>query len=117
MSRLYSLGYNNFFENSFNKLNRSDLIPARIAAENKNNFNILTEKGEFTAELSGGLMYTSESKSDLPKVGDWVAVSLFDELAIIHHVLKRHNRLSRRSTDKRLEEQVIAANVDTVFIF
>jgi ribosome biogenesis GTPase len=54
----------------------------------------------------------------LPKVGDWVAISLFDEntKAVIHDVLPRRTKLSRKSADRKTKEQVIAANIDTVFI-
>lgn len=116
MNRLTLLGYNSFFEKQFADLNRTDLIPGRIAVENKNNFLVYTEKGELTAEISGNLLFNSESQSQLPKVGDWVALAEFEELGIIHFVLERKSKLSRKVSDRKTAEQVLITNVDIVFI-
>lgn len=116
MNRLDLLGYNSFYEKSFKELNRDDLIPGRIAVENKNNFVVFTETGEVKAEVSGNLLFNSEVKSELPKVGDWVALALFDDLGIIHFVFERQVKLSRNTPDNKTEEQVIATNVDVVFV-
>lgn len=116
LNKLDLLGYNSFYEKSFKELNREDLIPGRIAVENKNNYEVFTEAGEVTAEVSGNLLFNTEVKAELPKVGDWVALALFDDLGIIHNVLKRQVKLSRKNVDNKTEEQVIAANVDVVFV-
>ena len=54
----------------------------------------------------------------MPKVGDWVVVSLFGDegKAIIHEVLPRQSKFSRKAVGPKTEEQVIAANLDTIFI-
>jgi ribosome biogenesis GTPase len=79
---------------------------------------VYTEQGEALGECSGKLMFATDDNSELPKVGDWVAVSLYDnnEKAVIHEVITRSTKLSRKSIDKKVSEQVIATNVDLVFI-
>ncbi|RJP71956.1 MAG: ribosome small subunit-dependent GTPase A [Ignavibacteriales bacterium] len=118
MFNLKQLGWNNFFENEFESYKRQGFSAGRIAIENKTNYLVYTEAGEATGECSGKLMFATEDNSDLPKAGDWVAVSLYDnnEKAVIHEVVNRHTKLSRKSPDKKVSEQVIAANIDIVFI-
>ena len=116
MNRLDILGYCTFFRSQYDELNRDDLIPGRIAVENKNNYLVFTEEGELTAEVSGNLLFNSEYKASLPKVGDWVALSKFDSLGIIHKVFNRQTKLSRKSVDQKTEEQVIATNIDYAFV-
>jgi ribosome biogenesis GTPase len=118
MYNLIQLGWNEFFENQFKAYSSKNFIPARISAENKQRYFLFTETGELTGEVTGKLLYTSETSSQLPKTGDWVAAVLFEEekKAIIHYVLERKNKLSRKAADRKTEEQIIAANVDYAFI-
>ncbi len=113
-----SLGWNDFFEEQFQQYKHQGFEAGRITIENKTNYQLITKHGESTGEISGKLLFISATQSELPKVGDWVVVSLFDEntKAVIHEVLPRKSKISRKSADKKTEEQVIAANIDTVFI-
>ena len=114
MNTLKTLGWNSFFENHFEEYKKVGFVPGRIAVENKNNFSVLTDAGEVTAVISGKLMFTAESNSELPKTGDWVALSVFAEenSAIIHAVLERETKVSRKKPGKTSNEQVILTNVD-----
>lgn len=117
MNSLKTLGWNTFFEDKFEEYKNLGFVPGRIAVENKNNFNVITETGEIIAEISGKLMFTAESNSKLPKTGDWVALSVFDnESGIIHGVVERKTKVSRRKPGKTTDEQVIITNVDFIFI-
>lgn len=118
MNSLKTLGWNSFFENQFEEYKKSGFVPGRISVENKNNFSVLTETGELTAEISGKLMYTADSNSQLPKTGDWVALSVFDgeSNGIIHNVLERQTKVSRKKPGKTTDEQVIITNVDFIFV-
>ncbi len=118
MYKLSSLGWNSYYQNMFREFENSSLVPARVVVENKNNYVIFSEVGELMGELSGKLMFSSESQSDLPKVGDWVLVNYFDEHspAIIQEVLPRQTKLSRKVTGAKTDEQIIASNIDTIFI-
>lgn len=118
MENLNFLGWDEFFENNFKHYEQLQLCAARVAVENKTNYLLYTSFGEASGEISGKLYFNSEASSELPKVGDWVTVSLFDDnsKAIIHNVLPRKTKISRKSADKKTEEQIIAANIDVVFI-
>jgi len=115
---LKTLGWNSFFENQFEEYKNSGFVPGRIAVENKNNYLVLTEHGETLAEVSGKLLFTAESNSELPKTGDWVLLSVFDSggVAIIHKILERKTKISRKDAGKTSDEQIIITNVDFIFI-
>ena len=91
---------------------------ARVTAVDRDQYIIRNENGEVPAELTGKLVYTSESRSDLPCVGDWVCVRFHDSgtHASIHHILPRKSFLRRKSPGKNIEFQMIAANIDVAFI-
>lgn len=93
------------------------LAPARIVAEHKQAYSVRTVHGELAGIVPGRLLYTS-APGDLPAVGDWVAAEELplEAKAVIHGVLPRRTRLSRKVAGERLEEQVLAANVDFVFV-
>jgi ribosome biogenesis GTPase len=121
---LKNLGYDIFFQTQFNKLNNNNLKPARIANEQKGRYRIISQDGEFYAEISGKFQYNTKLKVDYPAVGDWVAIEAQeDNFAIIHHLLPRKSFFTRNiaSYNKRFsggvtESQVLASNIDTVFI-
>lgn len=89
-------------------------IPGRIAAQHKTVWNILTEKGEIQAAISGAMRKVGKQ----PVVGDFVV--LLDQSDInsytIVDILPRTSCLSRGSAGDLSEEQLIAANIDTIFI-
>jgi ribosome biogenesis GTPase len=118
LENINSLGWVEFFENNFQQYRLQGFEAGRIAIENKTNYQIITDYGETVGEVSGKLLFVSESQSELPKVGDWVVISLFDDntKALIHDVLPRKTKISRKTADRKTEEQVIATNIDTVFI-
>ena len=118
MKLLNSIGWNSFFEKQFEQYKLSDFKAGRIINEQKERYMVFTEYGEFQGEISGKLFYSTDNNSDFPKVGDWVAASIFKEESkvIIHGVLRRRNKFSRQAEGQKIEEQVIAANIDAVFI-
>ena len=120
--KIYSketLGWNTFFEEQKNQSEHGIFTAARVSAENKNNYLLLVPGlGEITAECTGKLMFSVDNGTELPKTGDWVSVQLFpDELkGVIHTVYKRQTSLGRKVAGKRTEEQIIATNIDIVFL-
>jgi len=116
--KLTALGWDNFFQKHFQRIQNQELIPARIAREHKNTYLIYTERGELTATVSGRFRYTTTDSGDFPAVGDWVtAKARFEEgKATIHSVLPRKTKFSRKVAGSRTEEQVLTANIDTVFL-
>jgi ribosome biogenesis GTPase len=95
-----------------------DCLIARVIEENRESYAVKTATHEMPAEISGKLRFTAESRENFPAVGDWVAVNTFDNemLAIIHAVLPRKTLIARKSAGQRTEMQLIAANVDIIFI-
>jgi len=115
---LIALGWNSFFQEQCAKRSKSDFDVGRIAVEHKQRYVVYSEFGELTGEVTGKLLYSAANFSQLPKVGDWVLMNVFEdeEKAIIHEILPRMSKFSRKSAGKKSEEQIIAANIDTVFI-
>lgn len=115
---LQALGWDAGRQAEAESLGARDLMFGRIAVEHREQYLILTAAGERTAEVSGRFLFDAEDPADFPKVGDWVAATDFpDEAkAIIHVVLPRRTVLSRNAAGRRTEEQVLAANIDTIFL-
>jgi ribosome biogenesis GTPase len=89
----------------------------RVCSEHKERYAVLSEKGEFEGEILGALRYSAQGRSDFPAVGDWVAISSYDEdKVLIHAVLPRINAIEREAVGKTGEKQIIAANIDAAFI-
>jgi ribosome biogenesis GTPase len=115
---LVPLGWSSFFTHYFESLAKQGLVPARIVREDRQLYTVLCEAGELMAEVSGRMRHEARSRSDWPAVGDWVAIQprTAEQKATIHALLPRRSRISRKVAGERTEEQVVAANVDTVFL-
>lgn len=115
---LAQLGYDEWFQ-SRNTFNVSEgFALARVIEVNKNNYKVTDGQHEMYAEISGKMLFNSESSLDFPTTGDWVVVQCFDDhsLAIIHHILPRKTLLKRKDPGKVVEFQLIGANIDYAFI-
>jgi ribosome biogenesis GTPase len=111
-------GWNEFFEADFKSYADMGFTCGRVALEHKNVFRVYTQYGEVLAEISGKLRHEAMSRSDLPAVGDWVVIRARPEggRVIIHAVLPRRTSFARQTAGSRTEEQIVGANVDTVFL-
>lgn len=108
---------NPLFEKERQRYDDEGFIIARVASEHKEMYTILLDERIVNAEVTGHMMFTAETRKDFPAVGDWVAVQRFEHSnAIIHHILPRTTCISRKTSGKEFKEQVIAANIDIVFI-
>ncbi len=116
MHSLKDLGWCEHFEKQLAA--GTDWVPARVAEQTRELYRIFCEQGEFLAELSGRLRHEIESRADFPAVGDWVLLQLRigENRAAIHRVLQRKGKFSRKIAGRRPEEQIVAANVDVVFL-
>jgi ribosome biogenesis GTPase len=116
--QLSALGWDESFADSFQPHVSSGLVPARVALEHKHVYELLSPHGALNAHCTGRLLHASTSRSDLPAVGDWVAVRLRpgEDHADIHVVLPRRSKFSRRAAGDADAEQIVAANIDTVFL-
>jgi ribosome biogenesis GTPase / thiamine phosphate phosphatase len=116
MSGLTDFGWSNFFEAQLAGENRGRIRVARVVEEQRGAYRIAGEIDAW-AEASGRLRHDVASRSALPAVGDWVIASGGqDGRAIIRRVLARRSKLSRAAAGTAVEEQIVAANVDTIFL-
>ena len=97
----------------------AELHLARVTAQHKDLYRVVTASGEIQAETAGKLGFAARGAADYPVVGDWVMVDRVDDgkgNAIIHHILSRRSVFVRRAAGTGRLTQPVAANVDTVFI-
>lgn len=105
------------FEKIKNQFNPALILPGfeigRVVSEQKERYCVVTNQGEFDAEVTGNLRYSAQGRDDFPAVGDWVNVSLYENgFAIIQSILPRYSLLKRSSVGAFGESQIIAANID-----
>jgi ribosome biogenesis GTPase / thiamine phosphate phosphatase len=95
-----------------------DLNPARVVVEHRGAFLLQGGDGELRGEISGTLRRQATRRRDLPAVGDWVAArgAGMDAMAVIDAILPRHGIVSRRASGDPTNEQVVAVNVDVLFV-
>lgn len=89
---------------------------ARIIAQYRGKYKIVTAQGEMLAELSGRLRYDTDELAMYPAVGDYVMARVAADSAVIHHVLTRKSLFVRKAVGVSGQAQPIAANVDVVFL-
>src|SRR5258706_4460629 len=118
MATLEALGCTARFAEAFAPHARAGLSPARIAVEHRSSYEVLAQHGESPASLSGRLRHASRSKFDLPAVGAWVATTpaLGDGPGTIEAVLPRSSVFTRQAAGRERADQIVAANVDVVFV-
>jgi ribosome biogenesis GTPase / thiamine phosphate phosphatase len=117
-NHLQAWGWNDHFEAHFAPFAEQGVSVGRIALEHKRLYRIVTEHGELLGEVTGKFRFTASGREDYPAVGDWVVISprVEEKRASIHAVLPRRSKFSRRAAGETVEEQIVAANVDTVFL-
>lgn len=100
------------------KSNTEGYIASRVLSQEKGLYRIICDRGEYTAEVSGKFRYGAKTISDFPAVGDFVFVDIADENshAIIRSVMPRKSVFIRKASGTSGDEQVVASNIDTVFI-
>ncbi len=97
----------------------NNLYIGRVSSQYKNSYQVITEAGDLIAEVPGKFHYNLKQLSEYPSVGDFVMVDRTDNACgngIIHHVLPRKSLFSRKVAGSTNEIQVVASNIDTVFI-
>jgi len=110
---LEDLGYNAKIEKWGKGYNLKGFEIGRVISEHKERYVVKTEKGEYEAEITGNLRFSSKSRENFPAVGDWVAISIHDtDFSIIHSILPRYSAILRQEFGKFGKIQLIAANID-----
>jgi ribosome biogenesis GTPase / thiamine phosphate phosphatase len=109
---LQDLGWSDQLETEFEPHAAAGLAPARVAVEHRGGYVLYGEAGEQRAEVSPKLRSRSSGRADFPAVGDWVAL----RDGFVEAVLPRRTKFSRKVAWSEVDEQVVAANVDVVFL-
>lgn len=103
--------------NNFKLYESRGMMLARVATAIRDEYRLYAAAGEFRAEPAGALLYGAGSAAGIPAVGDWVAARAIGAAeAILHDILPRRTKFSRRAAGSRAKEQVIAANIDIAMI-
>jgi len=114
---LEDLGYNEMHKLFQSEQDLESFEIGRVVTEYKERYIVRTEKHAYESEIIGNLRYTAENRSDLPVVGDWVALSPYDKgHAIIHKIFPRKSIIERQAVNKFGEKQLIAVNIDFALI-
>lgn len=118
MYALEDLGWTDQLTTQFEPYAAAGLAPARVAVQHRGAYVLYSQLGELRATVAGRLEHEAAGAADLPAVGDWVAVAARPEegAATINAVLPRRTKFSRKVALSASEEQVLATNVDTVFL-
>lgn len=116
--KLTELGLDSWFKDQANELCKPGQRLARVTVVDRSRYILLNEDGEASAKKTGKFLYSAESSSDFPCVGDWVCAQYHDaeDSASIHTILPRKSFLRRKTAGKNIEFQMIAANIDVAFI-
>jgi ribosome biogenesis GTPase / thiamine phosphate phosphatase len=119
-------GWNADWANRFKSHADSGYVPGRISIEHRGLYRFHGPYGEGVASVSGRLRHFAMGRADFPAVGDWVALRAAEDVsdrtgspkqeAVIEAVLERTNKLSRKSAGESSEEQLLAANLDVLFL-
>jgi len=116
--KLNELGLDSWLTNQARNLCQPGQRMARVTVVHRGWYTVRNEEGEVTARTTGRFLHSTESTCDMPCVGDWVCVRYQDtqNAATIHGMLPRKSFLRRKYAGKRIEIQMIAANIDVAFI-
>jgi ribosome biogenesis GTPase / thiamine phosphate phosphatase len=115
---LVPFGWNPHFQTHFQPYGAEGFTVGRVALEYNQFYRVYTTEGEILAETTGKLRYEAASRAELPAVGDWVVLKKRpdQEHARIHTILPRTSCFTRKVVDRKTEEQVVGANIDTLLL-
>jgi len=121
-AELESWGYSRAWHSKFESALLSGCFPARVVRDHRGYFRVITAKGELIATTAGRLKHNAQHAAELPAVGDFVALKEVREAGhrhgrgVIQLVLPRITAFKRKAAGHLTEEQIVASNIDTVFI-
>ena len=105
-------GWNDYFSTQFEPWRARGCAAARVGVSQRGQYIVCTAEGEIEARLSGRFLHEALAPADFPVAGDWVAL----RGGRIEAVLPRRTKLSRKQPGGANQEQVLAANIDVLFI-
>lgn len=112
------IGWNEVLESQFEEFKANGYVAGRVFIEHKSMYRVYTEAGDILAEISGKMRHEAIDGKDYPAVGDWVIVEPWnnEQKGTIHGILPRKSKFSRKVAGDNTREQILASNVDTVFL-
>ena len=112
------LGWSSHWQDLFDGLGQMGLVPARVVRTDRGSSLVASPAGVVRAKPSVHMLKSSDDQAGLPVVGDWVALLVSGDLDVplIEAILERRNAITRGGSGKASETQVLAANIDTVFV-
>lgn len=118
---LIHYGWNDFFENQLAEIEMQpgQFRIARVINEERNLYRLQFSNDEILlSNITGKMKYEARGRSDYPAVGDWVLAEIpeHSERAVIRFIFKRKTSLIRKQVGSTSDIQILATNVDTVFI-
>lgn len=118
---LEKYGWNPEWEEKYNEAmpdGKEGYFPARVISEHQHIYGLVSDEGEFLGRIAGRMKHKAKGRSDYPAVGDWVVVRKKQDTdsATIVDVLPRKTRFARKLSGDAMGEQVIAANIDMLFL-
>jgi ribosome biogenesis GTPase len=118
LENLKRWGWNEDWSGRFTHHAEAGCLPGRVSVEHRGLYHYHGPYGEGVASVSGRLRHLAVGRADFPAVGDWVALRVSADAGstVIEAVLERTNKLSRKSAGESGEEQVLAANLDVLFL-
>ena len=122
MIKLNDYGWNKTHETNwaemYNHSKMKKCVPGRVTLEHKRMYRVITAEGEWLCVCSGAMQHDALERRDFPAVGDWVVLEKMpgEERGIIHAILPRTSLFSRKAAGSTIAEQIIAVNVDIVFL-
>jgi ribosome biogenesis GTPase len=117
MIDLFEYGWDAALAEAFEPFAGEGLRAGRVIRQSRDRSTVVTAEGKSVAEVSGRFRHLTRGPSDFPSVGDWVAVRpVPDGPALIEAILPRRSAFTRKAAGEAVEAQVVAANVDTVFL-
>ncbi|MET1250292.1 ribosome small subunit-dependent GTPase A [Sporolactobacillus sp. STCC-11] len=110
-------GWNHHLEETPLNLESGQSV-GRVISEYKGQYKLITERGEYLAEVAGKMRHQADTREDFPAVGDWVIIRErpSEHKATIDCLLPRFSKFSRHAAGGATVEQIVAANIDTVFL-
>jgi ribosome biogenesis GTPase / thiamine phosphate phosphatase len=115
---LDALGWDSFFEEGFRVHAEAGLLAARVTLEHQHIYTLQGTGRDILATVAGGFRHKAAGRHEFPAVGDWVALRppAPGHRAVIVAVLPRKSKFSRKVAGRETDEQVVAANIDLVFL-
>jgi len=118
LMKLEKLGLSHWFKDKIDPTKLIEYQIARVVTVSKDSYIIRNEKKDVFAEITGKFKFNADSPLDYPTVGDWVYAKYLnqDSFAAINEIFPRKTILKRKTSGKKIEFQLIAANIETAFI-